>query len=100
MLGIQFLIVEEKTGYICRRVLRRRADGPPSLDIRYLICPYNERTTCTLDCALLAGETDRGGRLLLVCRGSGTAKILGLPDPDRTDLDELAALTAASDAAG
>ena len=91
------LLVEDTTGYLCREVVRLRGNGV-ARDMRRLTCPFSERRPCSIDCALCAAARDAGDRLLLVCRAGSRDVVLGQPDSERTDLDELVAMTAASDA--
>jgi hypothetical protein len=90
----QVLILVSESREISRMVLTDDAEKPYRL--RRLTCPHSNHRPCTLDCAMLGGTERGGGVVFLWCRGTGTRVLLGVPDPSRTDHEELRALTMAS----
>jgi len=90
----QVLILVSETREISRLVITN--DSSDHYILRRLTCPFTAGRPCSLDCAMIGGTEEHGGVTLIWCRGSGSRILLGVPDPERTDFDELRALTSAS----
>lgn len=94
-IGVQTLFINAATGELSRLIIKRKGDQVVR-DLRRLTCPYSHGIPCSLDCAVLGASLAEDSLVLIWCRGGGNRVILGSPDPETTDLDEMEALTSAS----